>query len=164
MVIIPLWVLCPKATADQVFKEFYNESGWNMGVAVLLNQVNSLYCILGSDTAVHISEEVADASLVVPRTMWWSYVLNFVLALVTVITMLFCWGPVDNAANADIPYLLLVANTGNNGVALMILVVLLLLIYIGNITLLATVSRETWAFARDRGFPFSTWITKASPI
>src|SRR2546429_9005938 len=25
---------------------------------------------------------------------------------------------------------------------------------------LATASRQTWVFARDRGFPFSEWITK----
>ena len=164
MVIIPLWVLSPKATAHQVFVEVANESGWSIGVAVLLNQVNYLYCILGSDTAVHISEEVGDASHVVPRTMWWSYILNFFLAIVTLITMLFTWGPVEDVMNADIPYLLLVTNTGSNGVALMILIVLMILIYIGNITLLATVSRETWAFARDRGFPFSNWITKVRHV
>ena len=48
----------------------------------------------------------------------------------------------------------------NPGVAIFLLVILLILIYIGNITLLATVSRETWAFARDKGFPFSNWIAK----
>lgn len=96
--------------------------------------------------------------------MWWSYILNFILSMVTVVTMLFTWGPVEDAIDADIPYLLLVTSTGNKGVALMILIVLFILIYIGNITLLATVSRETWAFARDRGFPFSDWITKVSSL
>jgi len=163
MIIIPLWVLSPKASASDVFLQFSNESGWSMGAAVLLCQVNSLYCILGSDTAVHISEEVADASLVVPRTMWWSYLWNFAIALITLVTMLFCWGPVEDAIAADIPYLVLFTNTGNAGVALMCLIILLLLIYVGNITLLATVSRETWAFARDRGFPFSDWITQVQP-
>ena len=52
VVIIPLWVLAPKNSAKDVFTSFVNESGYsNMGTAVLLNQVYSLYCILGSDTA-----------------------------------------------------------------------------------------------------------------
>jgi choline transport protein len=96
----------------------------------------------------------------VPRCMWWSYVVNFIIALVTCVTMLFCFGPLDDAINADVPYLQLFLNMNNAGVAIFLLVILLILIYIGNITLLATVSRETWAFARDKGFPFSNWISK----
>ena len=60
VVIIPLWVLAPKELCLTMCSlSFVNDSGYsNMGTAVLLNQVYSLYCILGSDTAVHISEEV----------------------------------------------------------------------------------------------------------
>lgn len=38
--------------------------------------------------------------------------------------------------------------------------IVFLLIYSGNVTALATGSREMWAFARDRGLPFSGWIGK----
>jgi len=37
---------------------------------------------------VHISEEVEDASLVVPRCMFWSFVYNVVLGIVMLIVML----------------------------------------------------------------------------
>jgi choline transport protein len=37
-------------------------------------------------------------------------------------------------------------------------VLLWVLIYLGNITALATCARETWAFARDKGLPFSGYI------
>jgi choline transport protein len=36
---------------------------------------------LGSDSAVHIAEEVEDASRNVPLAMWWSFVLNVVMGL-----------------------------------------------------------------------------------
>lgn len=161
IVIIPLWVLAPKNSVKDVFTIFVNESGYsNMPTAVLLNQVNALYCILGSDTSVHISEEVNNAGLVVPRCMWWSYVLNFALGTVTLITALFCFGPLDDAINADVPYLYLFLNMNNPSLAIFLLAVLLILMYMGNIVVLATVSRETWAFARDKGFPFSKWISK----
>lgn len=160
-VIIPLLILAPKNSAKEVFTVFVNESGYSsMGTAILLNQVFSLYCILGSDTAVHISEEVADAGLVVARCILWSYLLNSTLALGTVFTILFCFGPLDDAINADIPYLHLFLNMNNPAVATFVLIVILILIYVGNITGLATVSREAWAFARDKGFPFSRWISK----
>lgn len=38
-------------------------------------------------------------------------------------------------------------------------IALFLLTYSGNITALATSSREAWAFSRDRGFPFSRTIS-----
>jgi amino acid transporter len=39
--------------------------------------------------------------------------------------------------------------------ALFLSVIVFLLILSGNITALATASRELWAFSRDKGFPFS---------
>lgn len=108
------------------------------------------------------AEEVRDASVVVPKAMWWSYVLNSAMAFVMVITMLYCIGPLESILDADLPYLNLFSNTGSNSAALFLAIVLLVLIYAGNITALATTSREVWAFARDRGFPFSTWISHVS--
>lgn len=55
---------------------------------VLCSQVYVMYCNLGSDSVVHISEEVSDASLVVPQAMWWSYLGNVAAGIVMLITML----------------------------------------------------------------------------
>jgi choline transport protein len=118
---------------------------------------------LGSDSAVHIAEEVEDASRNVPLAMWWSFVLNVVMGLAMLLTMLFCIGPLDLALEADAPYLALFKNTGSDALATFLLVVLLILIFSGNITALATTSRELWAFSRDKGFPFSNWISKVIP-
>lgn len=114
----------------------------------------------GSDSACHISEEVADASLNVPRSMWWSFLLNVSMGIVTLITMLFCIGSLDDAINAETPYLQLFLNTGSNAAAFVFCILLLVLIYSGDITALATTSREVFAFSRDRGFPFSRWLSK----
>ena len=117
-----------------------------------------MYCNLGSDSVVHISEEVTDASKTVPRVMWWSYILNVILGIIMLIVMLFCIGPLDSVLDSDVPYLLLFNNTGSNRLSLALNVILFLLIYAGNITALATCGREMWAFARDKGLPFSTWV------
>jgi choline transport protein len=71
-------------------------------------------------------------------------------------------GPLDAAIGSSAPYLLLFENTGSNVVAFVLLIVLFILIFLGNITALATTSREVWAFSWDNGFPFSGWISKVS--
>jgi amino acid transporter len=95
--------------------------------------------------------------------MWWSYIMNVGMGIVMLITMLFCIGTLDEALNAEIPYLQLFINTGSNSVAFVLTILLLLLVFSGNITALATTSREVFAFSRDRGFPFSRWLSKIEP-
>ncbi|KAK5169166.1 uncharacterized protein LTR77_006475 [Saxophila tyrrhenica] len=179
VVLIPLWALCEKNTASEVFTSFTDQSGFNnMGAAYLTCQVYVMYCNLGSDSVVHISEEVGNASLVVPRAMWWSYVGNVLAGIVMLITMLFCIGPLDpvvrpheaqlqmstdlmvSQIKSGVPYLLLFDRTGSKGLSLALNIILFLLIYLGNITALATAAREMFAFARDRGLPFSKWVGK----
>ncbi len=94
--------------------------------------------------------------------MWWSYLVNVFMGTIMLITMLFCIGDLDNAINAPAPYLVLFNNTGSTAVALLLSIVLFILVFAGNITALATTSREIWAFSRDRGFPFSRWISHVS--
>ena len=97
--------------------------------------------------------------MVVPRCMWWSYLINVTLGLAILLTMLFCIGPYETAVSSGIPYLQLFTQSGSVGVAITLLVILFLLIFSGNITALAAVSREAWAFSRDKGLPFSKWIS-----
>ena len=136
-----------------------------------ISEAVKLWCLIGCDpntstrrcpqTAL-AAEEVENASLNVPRAMWWSYVFNAIMGTIMLITMLFCIGPLDEAVESDAPYIVLFNNTGSTGVSLLLTILLFILIFSGNVTALATTSRELWAFARDRGFPFSKWISHVS--
>ena len=86
--------------------------------------------------------------------------MNVTLGIITLITMLFCIGTLDEAMNSEAPYLQLFVNTGSQAAALAFTIILFLLIFSGNITALATTSREVFAFSRDKGFPFSRWLSK----
>ncbi|QSZ30875.1 hypothetical protein DSL72_000433 [Monilinia vaccinii-corymbosi] len=159
--IVPLWAMAPQNSAHSVFLDVVNNGGWsNPWASCLIAQVGVLYCNIGSDSAVHISEEVEDASLNVPRAMWLSYILNATLGIITLVTMCFCIGPLDAAIASPVPYLVLYRNTGSVALATALTIILLILIFSGNVTALATTSRELWAFSRDNGFPFSMWISK----
>jgi choline transport protein len=96
--------------------------------------------------------------------MWWSYVLNAILGTIMITTLIFCIGPLDQAINSTAPFLLLFQNTGSTAVAFLLSIILFGLIFSGNITALASTSRELWAFSRDKGFPFSTWISHVSAL
>ncbi|KAM3077293.1 hypothetical protein ACMFMG_006644 [Clarireedia jacksonii] len=74
--------------------------------------------------------------------------------------MLFCIGDLNDAIDSTAPYLNLFLNTGSTAMATVLMIILLLLIYSGNITSLASTSREMWAFSRDKGFPCSKWISR----
>ena len=54
-------------------------------------------------------------------------------------------GPLDPAIESSARYLLLFRDTGSNAVAFALLIILFILIFLRNITALATTSREVWA-------------------
>lgn len=161
IVLIPILVLTPKNSAEEVFTHWENNSGWgSMGTAFMLSQITILYCSLGSDSVVHISEEVEDASVTVPRCMVWSFLGNIFAGFCMLIAMLFCIGPLEDVLEANVPYAIMFNNTGSQGLSMFLNVILIVLIYAGNITSLATTAREVWAFSRDNGLPFSGWLAK----
>lgn len=86
-VIIPLWVLAPKAPASEVFGTFENFGGWSsVGAACFVGSITATGSFAGSDAAVHLSEETNDASKSVPRMIIFTIVLNGLMGLVFIIT------------------------------------------------------------------------------
>lgn len=160
-VIIPLWVMTPvKNPASEVFASVVNSGGWtNTGLAMLVGQVSTFYTLAGSDSAVHLSEEVEDAGLTVPRSIVYSYLANSAMGFVMLITMMFCMGDLTDAINEGSPFISAFSQTGTAGATGLTLILFVLLVA-GNNTCTTTESRQMWAFARDRGLPFSTWLSK----
>jgi len=106
-IIIPLWVLAPKAPASEVFGTFENFGGWSsIGAACFVGSITATGSFAGSDAAVHLSEETKDASKSVPRMIMFTIVLNGLMGLVFIITYVSC-SPVhpgdeeDNRIRAD---------------------------------------------------------------
>lgn len=112
-----------------------------------------------------MSEETRDASVSVPRAMVGSYILNSALGLVFLVSYLFCITDVDSAVNdaTGYPFLWVLRNflalPGVNVMAALVII----LIFAGTLSYNLSTSRQTWAFARDHGLPFSNWIAKVDP-
>ncbi|CZR59452.1 probable GABA permease [Phialocephala subalpina] len=172
IVIIILWVMAPHQSAKNVFTQFSNEGGWSsMGLSVMVGQITAIYSLLGSDATAHISEEVRDASRYVPISIFYSYVLNGIMAIIFLITYLFSVQSVDDAINdpSGYPFIYVFQSALPNSGVTALTILILLIVIAANISWNASTARQTFAFARDNGLPFSRWIghvstTKELPV
>lgn len=88
-----------------------------------------------------------------------AYFSNIPFAFGILLTFLFCIGDVQKAIDSGSPFVYAFQNaTGSAGGATGLTAVMLLLLIIITTSTFATTSRQTWAFARDKGLPFSSWI------
>lgn len=97
--------------------------------------------------------------------MMWAVILNTVLALGFLITLLFCIGDVDAAINTPTGFpviQILYQATRSKAGATTIMCMILFSTMIALFGVFASVSRLTWAFARDNGLPFSDFFSRVS--
>ena len=84
-IIIPLLVMAPKNDGRTALLDFYNGGGWpTVGLATMIGLLTPLGSMLGFDCAVHMSEELRDASDTLPKSIFWGVVLNIVLGYLAV--------------------------------------------------------------------------------
>lgn len=164
--IVPIWVNAPRATHAQVWTGFTNEGGWNsMALSVLIGQLTGISQQVGIDTAAHMSEEVQHASSSVPKAMLAIYICNFLLMFPAFLTV--CYHVPDlDAALADstgYPSIYVLKESMSTAWVTVMLVVICFLNIASNIVYLTAVSRDLFAFARDKGLPFSGWLSKVHP-
>lgn len=75
--LIIFWVMGPRAPAEATFTTFADDNGWgSLGLATLIGMVGPTTTYLGSDSAVHLSEELKDAGYVLPRAMFSAAIIN----------------------------------------------------------------------------------------
>jgi amino acid transporter len=179
VVIIILWVMAPHQTAKAVFTEFSNAGGWSsMGLSVMVGQITAIYSLLGrqnssrplwrflltgsgSDATAHIAEEVRDAGRYVPISIFWSYVANGIMAIIFLITYLFSIESVEDALNdpSGYPFIYVFQTAMSNQGTTALTIIVLIIVIAANISWNASTARQTFAFARDNGLPFSKWIS-----
>lgn len=119
------------------------------------NQTNAVaLTILGFDGAVHMSEEVRRAKQAVPRSIFYTVVTNGALAYAMVVCMLFTMGSVEEAQKSSFPIIEICQQaTGSVKAATAMVSGLLVISLSVNLATIASVSRLTWAWARDGALP-----------
>jgi len=161
-ILIPLVYLAPHGTPSEVFKNFVNEGGWStQGLSFFIGLVTSVFSLLGMDAAAHMAEEIQNAATIVPRSMIATVTVNGSLGFAMLIAVLFCLGNVADGGPTGFPFIAIFQQaTGNIGGATGMTVIILLTQIFAAIGLLASTSRMTWAFARERGLPGYTYLSR----
>ncbi len=164
-ILVPLVYLAPHSSPDQVFTTFVNAGEWpTQGLSFFVGLVGTVFAFIGTDGAIHMSEEVRNAALVVPRSMIFSILINGVLGFAMLVAMVFCLGNIDEITSTpptQYPFMAVLAQAAgsSSGGAGMIAVILFMYVC-ATTTILASSSRMTWSFARDRGLPYSDYLSR----
>ncbi|KAK5125390.1 hypothetical protein LTR85_000499 [Meristemomyces frigidus] len=165
--IVIIWVKGPKADAKATFTEFEDGNGWgSVGLATLIAIVGPATTYLGGDSAVHLSEELKDASYVLPRAMVSAAAINYGLGFVTMITFVSNLGniDVDLASATGQPYIAVIqAITGSKAAAIVLTVIMIIMFFFCAVNQVTTSSRQIFAFARDKGLPFHVFLSRVRP-
>ena len=100
-VLVTLWVLGPRGNAHDVFTTFNNYGGWSSnGLSAIVGILAVMIPLLGADGAVHMSEELRDASKVLPQSMIATTVINGAMGWVILITFCFVLGNLDDVISS----------------------------------------------------------------
>lgn len=161
-ILLPLVVLGSHQDASEVFNTFLNTGDWpTQGLSFMIGLIGSVYTFTGADGAIHMSEEIQDASVVVPRSIMFTIFINGTLAFGMLIATLFSLTDVQGALTTPTgyPYMeILLHATGSVAGATTLASILVVMQYCANVGLLASASRMCWSFARDRGLPGWKWL------
>ncbi|KAK5676171.1 hypothetical protein LTR17_027749, partial [Elasticomyces elasticus] len=85
--VVIFWVLGPREPASRVFTEFRDQNGWgSYGLATLVAVVGPSAALIGADAAVHLAEELKDASYILPRAMVSSALMNYATAFTMIVS------------------------------------------------------------------------------
>lgn len=165
-ILIPLLYLSDRVPASVVFTTFNNGGEWpSTGVSFLVGMITNVGSLLGSDGAVHMSEEIYGAARIVPWNMIITLVINGVLGLGMLLATLFCLTNPESAlaSPTGYPAIQVFYDTTKSvaGTTLMTIVILLLC-FAAMFGQFASASRQMWSFARDFGLPFSSRLQYVS--
>ena len=150
-------------SGEWVFFEHQISSGWaNTYVAWNLGLLTGVWSFTGFDGAVHMSEEVRKAKEAVPRATFWSIAVNGVLGYAMVIAILTSMGSMDDVLNSVFPVAtILLRVTGSVKATTAMICGIFIIYFWATLASIASVSRLTWAWARDGGLP--RWFAFVHP-
>ncbi|KAL2835283.1 amino acid/polyamine transporter I [Aspergillus cavernicola] len=159
-----IWLLVevhPKNTATFVFTDLTNLSGWSSnGVAWSIGLMSIALRLTNWDTALHLAEEMKDASRDLPKTIWGCVLISSVLTFPWVISLMFCMTDVQGLLNGPVgtiaPFPQLIYNVSGGhmpstiGVSCFSVV---LSLTVGGPSILPATSRIVWSFAKEGALP-----------
>ncbi|KAM0809433.1 putative Choline transport protein [Seiridium cardinale] len=166
-VIFPLALLSEHGTTSDVFNNFLNLGGWeSQGLSFCIGILGNVFAFLGGDGAIHMSEEIRNASVVIPRSLMTGLAINGTLGFAMLVATLYSIGDIDLALaeNPQYPFMAIFRNAvGSTAGAAVMSSIIVVMSFSATTGCLASASRVYWAFARDRGLPGWRFLKRISP-
>ncbi|KAK4698827.1 choline transport protein, partial [Phenoliferia sp. Uapishka_3] len=166
-IIIALAVATPvKQDAKFVFTSFLNTTGWSSsGLVVLLGLLQSSFTIIGYDAAAHLAEEATDAARKGPLAVFWGVAISAVAGFAYILALLFAVTDVEGAltsATGSPLWQIFQDSMGLSG-ATFCMFLNIFSLFLAIVGILCASSRNVYAQARDKGLPFSSFLSKIHP-
>jgi choline transport protein len=152
-----------KQSADFVFTQWTNVSGWSDGWAAFIGITACLWAYSGVDAPTHVSEEVPNPSRNVPIAIITTMVLGIVTVLVWNIALMFVVTDLQALIESGVPILELYNQALNSKVATTIWAIYYIFMFYDIVlNLFIFAGRTIWSLSRDGGVPYSNYISHLS--
>ncbi|KAI1608356.1 amino acid/polyamine transporter I [Exophiala viscosa] len=152
--------------AKFVFATFINNTGWSSsGIAFIVGLINPNWGFSCLDTVVHIAEECNQPEKLIPIGIIGTVVIGFITSFTFSISMFFSIGNFEDMVDTAtyVPILELFFQALENKGGAVALEALVIATGIGcQIACHTWQSRLCWSFARDKGIPFSGYLSKVN--
>ncbi|KAI3324961.1 amino acid transporter-like protein [Xylariaceae sp. AK1471] len=166
-IIVSLLVLSEHADTEAVWNTFLNLGGWpTQGLSFSIGILGNVFAFIGGDGAIHMSEEIRNAAVVVPRSLLMGLAINGSLGFAMVVATLYCLQNINEAIaeNPQYPFIAILHKAFNSTAgAAVAAAVIIVLGASATAGALASTSRVYWAFARDRGLPGWKSLKRVNP-
>jgi len=154
--------------AKFVFANFVNNTGWSSnGIAFIVGLINTNWAFACLDCATHMAEEVHRPEKMIPIAIMGTVAIGFVTAWFYSVSMFFSMQDLDGlfATLTGVPILELYYQALSVKAGAIVLEALVIATGIGCMIASHTwQSRLCWSFARDRGLPFSNFLSRVHPV
>jgi len=165
--LVVLVTMGPRSSATEVFTHFEDNAGWgSIGTACFVGISGPVITLLGSDSAVHLAEELKDSARNLPRAMLCYAGVNYLIGFVMLLAFMFVVGDVESVLSTPTgqPWIQVIWNATESKAATIVMTAIVALFFLfAAVNTNTTSSRQLYAFARDGGLPFSSWICRVSP-
>ena len=156
-ILLPLVILGPHGEPSDVFGTFINSGNWpTNGLSFFVGLLGNVFAFFGADGAFHLAEEIKNAAVVVPKAIVFSIILNGAMGFGIALGLLFCIGDIDAALHTKtgFPFIEIFQQAvhSTTGAALMTAIIITLSLC-ATVAVIASGSRQLWAFSRDRAVP-----------
>ncbi|KAJ5239321.1 choline transport protein [Penicillium chermesinum] len=165
-VLIPVLYLGPRSSTKAVWSTSFELGGWNdITLATFIGMKGAVASFLGTDGAVHMAEEVANSSTVVPHSMIAAILINGGLAFGVMLTFLYAAGDIMSILKSSSPYpfIQIIENaTQSKSAAVVLSSMVCVLQACAGLAGVASGARMLWSFSREQAVPGWQWVSQVS--